>query len=194
VTFIPEEWKSVMIGQNFCEYGILREYWIEDLKCIEISGIPYFKLQKEEYGEASDITMDCRWQSREFHGESPKWASRWMGNGDTDANAIGARECSILVHRENNRVVGIVCVAIYGDMSKNGAILWIREIAVMPEFQGQGIGRKLIQNALAYGNQYGAKRVFLMADDCNTAAIHLYKSIGFKPNTEEAQIDMIYMK
>jgi ribosomal protein S18 acetylase RimI-like enzyme len=62
----------------------------------------------------------------------------------------------------------------------------------MPEFQGRGCGKALLQSALAYGLEHGAKRAFLMADDCNTGAIALYRRMGFEPNMSEAQIDLIY--
>ncbi len=81
-------------------------------------------------------------------------------------------------------------MGIYGDESKKGPVLWLREIAVLPQEQGKGIGRKLILQSLGYGKERGAKRAFLMADDCNTNAIGLYKSVGFVPS-EDAEINMV---
>lgn len=42
-----------------------------------------------------------------------------------------------------------------------------------PEFQGKVIARKLIGQAFSYGRMHGAKKDFLMADECNVNAIHL---------------------
>ena len=83
-------------------------------------------------------------------------------------------------------------MAIYGHGSEKGSILWVRELAVSPKSQGQGIGRKLLKQALTYGIDHGAKRSFLMADECNFNAKKLYEDIGFIPSLDEVQIDMIY--
>ena len=115
-----------------------------------------------------------------------------MHGEDPDASACGSRYSTILACRENERLVGVVCVAIYGDESAKGPVLWIREIAVTPEYQGRGYGKALLQSALSYGAERGAKRAFLMADDCNAGAIALYRKMGFEPNTSEAQIDLLY--
>jgi ribosomal protein S18 acetylase RimI-like enzyme len=115
-----------------------------------------------------------------------------MRGEDPDAGACGSRDYTILACREDGQPVGVVCVALYGDKSAKGPIVWIREIAVMPEYQGRGCGKALLQSALAYGIKHGAKRAFLMADDCNTGAIALYRRMGFEPNMSEAQIDLIY--
>lgn len=58
--------------------------------------------------------------------------------------------------------------------------------------QNQGIARKLLKQAFAYGIEYGATKAFLAADEQNAGAIHLYQSMGFVASTEEAQIDMVW--
>ncbi len=101
-----------------------------------------------------------------------------------------SKDCNILVHKENGIMVGIAHVAIYDHESKKGPVLWLREIAVVPEMQGKGFGRKLILQAVQYGKERGAVRAFLMADDCNYNAAGLYKSIGFVPN-DDVEINMV---
>jgi ribosomal protein S18 acetylase RimI-like enzyme len=83
-----------------------------------------------------------------------------------------------------------VCTATYAHDSQKGPIAWIREVAVRPEYQRMGIGRKLVTQALSYGKENGAVRGFLQADECNIYAIHLYESLGFVSNKHEVQIDM----
>jgi ribosomal protein S18 acetylase RimI-like enzyme len=153
---------------------------------------PYCVIKKDEFEQASGVTRSCRLQSREFQGETPEWTSEWVSGNDPNAKACGSTDCNILVHRMDNKLVGIVCVAIYGHESEKGAIVWIREIAVRPEFQGQGIGRKLLLQGLKYGIEHGAKRAFLAADEYNHNAIKLYQSVGFVPK-DGPQIDMIYV-
>jgi len=131
--------------------------------------------------------MSCCGKSRGFTGQTPHWVKSWIAREDDSI-----QNQAILIHRnDSNDIVGIVCVGTYGHESENGAIVWIREVAIMPEYQNQGIGRKLLKQALSCGKKYGAKKAFLAVDECNTSAIHLYKSFGFKPSEEDSQIDMI---
>ena len=37
-----------------------------------------------------------------------------------------------------------------------------------------------------------ATRAFLLADDCNTSAIALYRKVGFVPSEDDVQIDLVY--
>ncbi len=57
---------------------------------------------------------------------------------------------------------------------------YLDSLAVMPAFRGQGIGRALLQQAIAQGSSLGL-HVTLAVDPINTRAQHLYASLGFKP-------------
>ncbi|WP_114765543.1 GNAT family N-acetyltransferase [Vibrio rhodolitus] len=67
--------------------------------------------------------------------------------------------------------------------SETPDIGWILSVAVSPELQGQGIGRKLLTHLL---EQQGYARVRLTVDPENPAALRLYQSLGFSKITEEA--------
>jgi ribosomal protein S18 acetylase RimI-like enzyme len=193
VSFVPDEWKKEFDNHGFVEYGVLREYWIAELSIDNCSIMSCVSLQREEYIEASEVTRSCRLQSREFLGESPEWIELWMAGREANAVACGCTDCNILVHKIMEQIAGIICVGLYGHESEKGSIVWIREIAVRPEYQGQGIGKQLLLQGLKYGKEHGARRAFLMADEINHNAIRLYKKVGFNPNMDEVQIDMIYV-
>lgn len=53
-------------------------------------------------------------------------------------------------------------------------------IAVLPEFRRNGIGRGLMQAAMAAAKSFGAEQMFLEVACNNKAAIALYRSLGFK--------------
>lgn len=190
VKFIPPDFRAYFAEQGFSDYAVFRDYVMEDIGTADcLSG--YSLLEKEEYGQGSFVTCEVKNQSRGFHGETKAWVESWIKGEDPDAMACdGIRDCNILVNRDNKTVTGVACVGIYGDESKKGPVLWLREIAVLPQEQGKGIGKKLILQSLGYGKERGAKRAFLMADDCNTNAIGLYKSVGFVPS-EDAEINMV---
>lgn len=55
----------------------------------------------------------------------------------------------------------------------------IANIAVMPENRGCGIGYSLLYKMIDFARYRGAKRIFLEVRESNSAAIRLYKKLGF---------------
>jgi mycothiol synthase len=55
----------------------------------------------------------------------------------------------------------------------------IHMLGVDPEFQGEGLGKKLLQTAIYQMYKQGAKTVELTVDSENTPAVSLYNSLGF---------------
>jgi putative acetyltransferase len=62
----------------------------------------------------------------------------------------------------------------------------ISKMAVSPHLRGRGIGRRLLQHAIAQARRIGAKSLFLGSNTQLKDAVHLYESVGFhhvKPET-----------
>ena len=192
VPFVPQEWKQAFIEKGFSVYGEMRDYWINDLQNHPAGDRDFSFLTGDEAEEASDVTVSCRNQSREFNGETPDWFKKWLASEEEDSQDMGIKDCAVLVHRRETGIAGIACVGIYGHESSKGPVLWVREIAVRPHWQGKGIGRKLLIQALTYGRDRGARRSFLAADECNANALTLYKNVGYVPNPDEVQLDMLF--
>ncbi|NLA44985.1 MAG: GNAT family N-acetyltransferase, partial [Candidatus Cloacimonetes bacterium] len=57
--------------------------------------------------------------------------------------------------------------------------LYIHHMAVLPEFQKQGIGRSLLQEAIQIADKQGLQAKLEVQSD-NAAALNLYRSMGFK--------------
>ncbi len=55
----------------------------------------------------------------------------------------------------------------------------IMNISVNPQYQGQGVGRKMLNHLIEYARPR-AEKIFLEVRPSNLNAIHLYKSSGFK--------------
>jgi len=53
-------------------------------------------------------------------------------------------------------------------------------LAVLPEFRGRGIAKKLIAKAVSRANARGCREVFLLVREDNAAAQRLYAAIGFE--------------
>ncbi len=192
VTFVPQPWKKAFLENGFTEFGILREYWIDRLKTFFDPKLACEPILLSEAQEAAEVSQSCRLQSREFYGETTESILAWMTGRDPQAKAGGAKHETVLACRNGSKMVGIVSVAIYGFDKPLGPIVWLREVAVSPEYQGEGYGRALVESALQYGIDHGATRAFLLADDCNTSAIALYRKVGFAPSEDDVQIDLVY--
>jgi ribosomal protein S18 acetylase RimI-like enzyme len=53
-------------------------------------------------------------------------------------------------------------------------------MGILPDYRGQGIGRRLLQAALAAARNFGLERVELAVLTNNAPAISLYRSLGFE--------------
>jgi len=58
-------------------------------------------------------------------------------------------------------------------------ILELTKMAVAPEFQGMGIGDKLMARCVEYAMEQGTKTVFLESHTSLQPALHLYRKHGF---------------
>ncbi len=67
----------------------------------------------------------------------------------------------------------------YGVMSVAAGESHILNLTVRPESQGQGIGRRMLENFIRLARRHNADTLMLEVRPSNTTAIHLYASIGF---------------
>ena len=56
----------------------------------------------------------------------------------------------------------------------------LAKLAVTPSAQGRGLGRRLVQSAIAFAGERGAKRVSLVSNSGLGPALRLYESLGFE--------------
>jgi ribosomal protein S18 acetylase RimI-like enzyme len=73
-------------------------------------------------------------------------------------------------------------IAIVGQPDGIARLRWF---LVHPRARGYGLGRKLLDRALAFCRERGFNAVFLWTLDNLDAAIHLYRSAGFRPTEEK---------
>lgn len=83
----------------------------------------------------------------------------------------------LVVAVDAGRVVGFVSAVHYVHPDKP-AELWINEVGVAPEYQQRGIGRRLLDRALALGRELGCANAWVLTDDANIAAMRLYRAAG----------------
>jgi len=67
----------------------------------------------------------------------------------------------------------------YGVMSVAVDECHILNVCIHPKWQGNGLGRKIINRLLNLGKQHGAETAFLEVRTSNQRALRLYQHLGF---------------
>lgn len=177
INFVPHEYKEKLEDIGFIPWAEYIDYFNYNLSETTIGNKDYndiIFLQQNECQLASSVSKSCANQSRGFTGETSEWFFDWI------------RENDVIIVRQNNSIAGFCCVSIYNE----GTILWVREIAVTPVFQGTGLGKKLMEQAICYGINKGAVKAFLAADVLNQNAIKLYTKYDFQAKEKKGELQM----
>jgi len=113
-----------------------------------------------------------------------------MGGGEALPQATRARLISEMAKRDavysfiayvDGRAVGLVnCVEGFSTFAAE-PLCNIHDIAVLPDFRGQGIAQALMQRVCGYAKERGCCKVTLEVLTGNTRARNAYRSFGFKP-------------
>ena len=89
----------------------------------------------------------------------------------------------LVVALDDGLVVGFVSAVHYVHPDKPPE-LWIDEVGVAPPYHQRGIGRRLIERALAHGAGLGCVQAWVLTSPDNAAAQRLYTSSGGRPAAE----------
>jgi ribosomal protein S18 acetylase RimI-like enzyme len=134
-----------------------REY--RDLRLVAVQTRPEAFLDTEEETLAAP---DSLWQER------------------LEASLKGDDSAVLFAINTKNELVGITAV-IFNQKQKIKHSAHIVSVFVKPEYQGQGIGRQLLQAAIARARQNPDVEILrLEVMTTNTPAYNLYQSLGFK--------------
>ncbi len=74
----------------------------------------------------------------------------------------------------DGQLVGSVMVGYEGHRG------WLNYLAVLPKYQKQGYGSKLVEKAIEELKKLGCLKVNLQVRKTNTSAISFYEHLGFK--------------
>lgn len=77
-------------------------------------------------------------------------------------------------------IVGCVAMVNMGLSAKGELNYELAKMAVSPDAQGRGIGKRLCRVALDYARQLGVKTVWLESNRTLTPALTMYASVGFQ--------------
>ncbi len=105
---------------------------------------------------------------------SRDWRFRKSRDVDLDIDTPGAR-VAVAADDRSGAVVGYVTM----HCDSETLIGWIHNLAVAREARGQGLGRRLIEHALAHFRAAGMRVAKIETLEQNAIGRHLYPSVGF---------------
>ena len=129
---------------------------------------------------AEVVTYREEWRG-EFERLNREWIETWFTLEDADretfrdpAGKIVAPGGQIFFVVEGGRVLGTCAV-----IRHRPDVHEIAKMAVAPEARGRGFGDLLMQAAVEFSRQTGARRVVIVSNTKLAPAIHLYEKHGF---------------
>ena len=175
--FVPREYAGKLKDIGFTEWAEFLDFWNTDIAktasqftaaASDAHKAEY--LDSVEYAKAATVAKKCTLQSRGFEG-----------------TMLNLTEGQVIACRIDSEIAGFCNVSIYNE----GTTLWVRVLAVDPAYQGRGIGKVLMEQAIKYGVQNGAVKGFLHADKLNDNAIGLYNKFDFHAKDTEGELVMV---
>ncbi len=85
------------------------------------------------------------------------------------------------IAERGDRIVG--CVAIAGTSEDEAQLRWL---LVDPSARNQGLGKRLLHDAVDFARERGYRSLFLWTVSTLTTAAHMYQSVGFRKVEEKS--------
>ena len=98
-----------------------------------------------------------------------------------------------IAHRDSDCLGYLTCVVRRRPetpFSPPGNYLYVDALAVLPEAQGQGVGRALMRQAESRARELGLNRVRLDVRNANPKALRFYEAIGYSPEQTKMTIEV----
>ncbi len=131
-----------------------------------------------------------------FRTLNEEWITRYFSLEAKDRETLNDPDHSILlkgghIFMAYDGAEAIGCVAL---IPKRDGIYELSKMAVSPHLRGRGIGRRLLQHAIAQARSIGARSLFLGSNTRLKDAVHLYESVGFHHVNPESLPPMPYSR
>ena len=106
--------------------------------------------------------------------ENAAFTSPWQHDATEFTEMAAEYPYFVVAEAADGSVAGYQCNAVDAEYG------FLVRIAVRPDRHGQGIGTRLMDEALRYFSRQGVMRILLNAEDANTRAHRLYEWFGFE--------------
>ena len=90
-------------------------------------------------------------------------------------------QAAVLVAERKDRIVGMCTAQLLISTAEGGLSALVEDVVVLPAWQAQGTGSRLIAAIVEWAASQGARRVQLLADRNNSKALGFYKRHGYLP-------------
>ncbi|MDD2698263.1 MAG: GNAT family N-acetyltransferase [Arcobacteraceae bacterium] len=90
---------------------------------------------------------------------------------------------TIFVALKDKKVIACVNILYTISTALGSKVVLLEDMIVNPQYQNQGIGKKLLSNVLEYLKNKKIQRVTLLTDGDNLKGHNFYKSLGFKQSS-----------
>jgi ribosomal protein S18 acetylase RimI-like enzyme len=98
---------------------------------------------------------------------------------DQDSNQL------LMLASHKHNIIGTVHLTIMPSLTFSGSIrLNIEAVRVSPSYQGQGVGAKMIHEAIEWGQEKGATIIQLTTNKQRNRAKEFYETLGFQASHE----------
>lgn len=95
-----------------------------------------------------------------------------------------------VIAKTDNEIIGGLTVYLLDQYYAERPLAYIYDLAVLAEYQRNGIGKKLLEFAKAYCGHLGVEELFVQATKDDDQAIHFYRCT--KPTKEEDVVHFSY--
>lgn len=85
----------------------------------------------------------------------------------------------ILVMKIDGKVVGMVSLLYSISTALGGKVAILEDMVIDKDFRKKGLGKELLQEAIAFAKQRNCLRLTLLTDVDNETAIRFYQNVGF---------------
>ncbi|MPZ98977.1 MAG: GNAT family N-acetyltransferase [Dehalococcoidia bacterium] len=105
------------------------------------------------------------------------WEESGLGVTEDDEweALVSGRSAAILVAQSGDRILGSAVATFDGWRA------YVYHVVVAPDVREQGMARELMETAETYLKQGGARRVYVMVNQENSAGLALAASVGYEP-------------
>jgi ribosomal protein S18 acetylase RimI-like enzyme len=108
-----------------------------------------------------------------------------------EANSIWDRieqqDIKYFAAKENDKIIASCFISIIPNFTRGGkSIGFIENVITDKEYRKRGIGKKIMEMAIAYAKEKKCYQVVLKSDNSRTDAHRFYQSIGFDGESKKA--------
>ncbi|MBO4402005.1 MAG: ribosomal protein S18-alanine N-acetyltransferase [Selenomonadaceae bacterium] len=82
--------------------------------------------------------------------------------------------CKYLVGEVDGKIIACAGIEIFSDEAE------MTTFAVAPEFQGRGLGKRLLEETICLAKKFGATSMIFEVRCSNIPALHVYQKFGFR--------------